>query len=143
MEHPRVKVVLAGNGGSGKTAFTRMALSGRRTRRYQPTLGVEVHPLTMQVRRGAAKSDQQRQEVMGIFYLQTFLNLAWSFAFFGSRQPKNAFLIILLLIAVVGRMIMVYYRSSQIAGFLLVPYIAWLMFATVLNADFIRLNPST
>ena len=42
---PQVKVVIVGDGGTGKTTFCRRHLTGEYEKRYVPTLGVEVRPM--------------------------------------------------------------------------------------------------
>ncbi|KAJ4756033.1 GTP-binding nuclear protein [Rhynchospora pubera] len=43
--YPSFKLVLVGDGGTGKTTFVKRHLTGEFERRYEPTIGVEVHPL--------------------------------------------------------------------------------------------------
>ena len=67
------------------------------------------------------------------FAIQFGLNLSWTPFFFGLQRPDLGFLIILLLwLAIVGTIIL-FLRISRIAGLLLVPYLLWVSFATVLN----------
>ena len=67
------------------------------------------------------------------FAIQFGLNLSWTPIFFGLQRPDLGFVIILLLwIAIVGT-IFLFSRISRLAGALLVPYLLWVTFATVLN----------
>ncbi|MFN0263023.1 TspO/MBR family protein [Tepidamorphus sp. 3E244] len=71
---------------------------------------------------------------------QLALNLAWSFIFFGMQKPGAALVeIALLLVAVAGTMVL-FWRIDRVAGLLFVPYLAWVMFASVLNASIWWLN---
>ncbi|MEO6326291.1 MAG: TspO/MBR family protein [Thermoanaerobaculia bacterium] len=75
-----------------------------------------------------------------IFAVQLALNIAWSFLFFGLRNPVAGLVdIVLLWVAVVATTV-VFWKISPVAGWLLVPYIAWVTFATALNAAIVRLN---
>ncbi len=51
-EVPKFKLILCGDGGVGKSAFLKRHLSGEFERKYVPTLGVEVHPLTFHTNYG-------------------------------------------------------------------------------------------
>lgn len=49
---PEFKLVLVGDGGVGKTTFVRRHLTGEFEKKYNATIGVEVHPLQFQTNRG-------------------------------------------------------------------------------------------
>lgn len=75
-----------------------------------------------------------------IFGAQLFLNSLWSILFFGLRSPLAAFIeIIILWFAILFTMIYSY-RISKISSYLLIPYIAWVSFAAVLNLSLLYLN---
>lgn len=77
---------------------------------------------------------------LAIFALQLALNLGWSVAFFGLRAIAPAFVVILALdLAVVSTMLS-FRRLDRPASLLLLPYLAWILFATLLNAAIWRLN---
>lgn len=77
---------------------------------------------------------------MGVFALQLILNTAWSFIFFGMHEMGWAFVeIIVLWVAIVATML-VFARVSRLASALLVPYLLWVSFASVLNFTIWRLN---
>lgn len=76
-----------------------------------------------------------------LFGVQLFLNSAWSVLFFGMRNPGIAFADILLLWLAIAATIVAFGRVSTLAAILLVPYLAWVSFATVLNWSIWWLNP--
>ena len=77
---------------------------------------------------------------LALFGGQLMLNIAWSLIFFGLHQPGWAFAeIVILWLAIVATTVS-FFRGSQIAGWLLVPYLAWVSFASVLNFTIWRLN---
>ncbi len=75
-----------------------------------------------------------------LFAIQLALNVAWSWIFFGFRRPDLAFLEILVLWLAIVATMFAFFGRSQLAGWLLVPYLAWVTFAAVLNLTIWRLN---
>jgi len=51
-DKPSFKLILVGDGGTGKTTFVKRHLTGEFEKKYLPTLGVEVHPLVFHTNRG-------------------------------------------------------------------------------------------
>lgn len=74
------------------------------------------------------------------FFTQLLLNTAWSWAFFGLQQPWLGFAVILLLIAAIVWTIYEFKKVSKPAAGLLVPYLAWVLFATYLTVGVAILN---
>ena len=77
---------------------------------------------------------------MAAYSAQLALNLAWSFLFFGGRMIGIALAEIVLLLVVIGVNAVLFWRTDRLAGWLLVPYAAWVAFACVLNFALWRLN---
>jgi len=75
-----------------------------------------------------------------LFFVQLALNTAWSFIFFGARLPGLAFIEILILLAAILLTTATFFKQSQVAGLLMLPYIAWVGFASLLNFTIWRLN---
>jgi benzodiazapine receptor len=86
-----------------------------------------------------ASEDTRRAEL--VFGLQLALNTAWSFVFFGSRDPRGALVVIVLLWSAILATIVEFGRIRPAAAVLLAPYLAWVSFASVLNAEIVRRNP--
>jgi benzodiazapine receptor len=77
---------------------------------------------------------------LALFAIQLALNSLWSVLFFGLHSPGMAAVeIVILWLAIVATMV-AFFRCSKIAGWLLVPYLAWVSFAAVLNFTIWRLN---
>ncbi len=74
------------------------------------------------------------------FGIQLVLNAAWSWLFFRFHSPGAAFIDIVLLWAAIAATTIAFWRRSLLAGRLLVPYLAWVSFASVLNYVIWRLN---
>jgi translocator protein len=77
---------------------------------------------------------------LSMFFVQLALNLAWSGIFFGLREPGWAMLEILALWGAIVVTMVLFFRHSSVAGWLLAPYLLWVSFAAVLNAAIWRLN---
>lgn len=77
---------------------------------------------------------------LGLFAVQLMLNSLWSVLFFGFHSPGAAAVEILLLWAAILATLITFWQWSKLAGWLLVPYLAWVSFATVLNVTIWRLN---
>ncbi len=74
------------------------------------------------------------------FVVQLLLNSLWSPAFFGMRSPELGLVVILLLVFAIIVTTALFFRISRTAGALMIPYLAWVGFATVLNAAIALLN---
>lgn len=77
---------------------------------------------------------------LGAWAVQLTLNLCWSFVFFGARAIGAAFAEILVLLVAILATGWLFWRVERLAGALLVPYAAWVAFASVLNFTLWRLN---
>jgi tryptophan-rich sensory protein len=75
-----------------------------------------------------------------LFGLQLILNVAWSWIFFGLHQPGWAFAEIVVLWAAITATAIAFFKTSQPAGWLMLPYWAWVTFASVLNFSIWQLN---
>ncbi len=76
-----------------------------------------------------------------IFFIQLIFNILWSFLFFGLKSPLFGFIEIILLWVLILLTIIFFLPISKIAGLLLLPYLIWVSWATVLNFAIWRLNP--
>ena len=74
------------------------------------------------------------------YNLQLGLNFLWSFLFFKWRLRGTALVEMFLLLATITWTTYEFYRYDQTAGNLMVPYIAWVMFAMGLNSSIWKLN---
>ena len=81
-----------------------------------------------------------RRNAMAMFGIQLALNLAWTPVFFGCHAVGPAILVIVANFAAVAATIVVYRRRVAIAGWLLVPLLLWVGFASALNIAIWRLN---
>lgn len=77
---------------------------------------------------------------LAVFLAQLVLNALWSYAFFGAESPLAGLVVIVALWAMIAASIAAFGPLSRTAAMLLVPYILWVSFATVLNASIYYLN---
>jgi tryptophan-rich sensory protein len=77
---------------------------------------------------------------LGVFSIQLALNLAWSYLFFGRHWIAAALADIIALVCAIGVTAILFARGDRLAAWLLVPYLGWVAFASVLNAWIWLLN---
>jgi len=88
----------------------------------------------------AGQRDGRRRGAIGLYAVQLALNLAWSLTFFGLRRPDLALADIALLLVAVLATTVAFWRRDHLAGLMMVPYVAWVAFASMLNFAIWRLN---
>ena len=89
----------------------------------------------------AAWGARSRGLAIVAFIVQLALNLAWSPVFFAMHEMQLALYILIALDVAVIVTVILFFRVRRAAGLLMLPYLAWILFATVLNWQFIQLNP--
>lgn len=75
-----------------------------------------------------------------IFIIHFVFNLAWTPVFFALNAPGWAAVIIFILLAFIAILIRHFFRVDRFAAFLLIPYLIWVMFASILNLSIYVLN---
>lgn len=75
-----------------------------------------------------------------LFGIQLILNFLWSVLFFGLKSPLIAFIEIILLWFFILLTMIYFYKISKLSSYLLIPYILWVSFASVLNFSIYYLN---
>lgn len=86
-------------------------------------------------------SDRKRR-ALTLFYAQLALNFLWSPVFFALHDMRLAQIIIFVMVALSAGAAGQFFRLRSAAGYLMVPYLAWLVFASVLNTAYLNLNPA-
>ncbi|CAH0132376.1 TspO/MBR family protein [Stenotrophomonas lactitubi] len=76
-----------------------------------------------------------------LYLLQLALNVLWSWLFFGWKQGALAFADILLLLVLIVATVVAFHRVRPAAVWLLLPYLAWVAFASALNFAVWQANP--
>jgi translocator protein len=81
-----------------------------------------------------------KNQAILLFTIQLVLNFFWSFIFFNQQQPGWAFAEIVVLWIFILLTIFAFAKINKTAAWLLVPYISWVSFASILNYTIWRLN---
>lgn len=80
------------------------------------------------------------EAALNVWIVALALNFLWSPTFFGLRRPTVALAIVIGLLATIIVFIVVSWPIDLAAALLFLPYLAWVAFATILNAAVVRLN---
>jgi translocator protein len=89
----------------------------------------------------SAAPSRDRNAALKLWISQLASNAEWSRLFFGIRRPRLALADVLALESAILSYIKAAHRVDRGAAYAFVPYAAWVAFATVLNAEILRLNP--
>jgi translocator protein len=83
----------------------------------------------------------RRRAGLTLFFIQLALNFAWSPIFFAAHDVSLAKWVIFIMAAIAAAAAGQFLRLKRTAGLLLIPYLAWLVFAATLNASIEQMNP--
>lgn len=86
------------------------------------------------------KPTKDTKPALVLFALQLALNFLWSFVFFYLHSPLLAFLVIIGLWLAIYQTIRSFGAINKLAAKLLLPYLMWVSFATLLNLAIVVLN---
>jgi tryptophan-rich sensory protein len=91
-------------------------------------------------RAGSRGHAAARHFAIALFVVQLALNAIWSPVFFGLEAPLTALFVIVTLDIFVAATLIAFWRLDRPAGIMLVPYLAWVCYATALNAAIATMN---
>ncbi|MXO90673.1 TspO/MBR family protein [Pontixanthobacter aquaemixtae] len=89
----------------------------------------------------AAWGARGRKAALVVFVLHFLLAQSWTAVFFGAYQMTYGLYVLIAAVVTAIIVIALFWRVRQLAALMLVPYLAWLCFATLLNYEFLKLNP--
>lgn len=75
-----------------------------------------------------------------LFGVQFILNILWSYLFFGLQSPMFAFIEIIVLLALIVLTGIYFFKIKPLSGVLMIPYVLWVGFASILNFSIWKLN---
>lgn len=87
-----------------------------------------------------ARATPGRRRALLLFGLQLALNAAWSPVFFGAQAIAAALVVIVALWGALVATVLAFRRLDRAAALLLLPYLAWVTFAAILNEHILALN---
>jgi translocator protein len=88
-----------------------------------------------------ARGWQASRLELGVYFSQLALNALWSWLFFAWRVGNFALLDVVVLWLAIVVTIILFWRVQRWAGVLLIPYLLWVSFATLLTYTVCKLNP--
>ncbi len=88
-----------------------------------------------------ARGAKGRTLALGLFVVQMALNLIWSPLFFAAHQVSLALILMLVLLILATATVFAVAPIRKNAAWMMVPYLAWLCVATILNFRMDQLNP--
>lgn len=88
----------------------------------------------------ASPAKKTKRTAYTLFGVQIALNTLWSVIFFGMHLPWVAVVVIVALLIAIVATIREFWHYSRLASYVLMPYVAWVSFATVLNISIALLN---
>ena len=83
---------------------------------------------------------KEAKTALYIYLTQLGFNALWSYLFFGMRNPRLAFIEILILWVLILVTTIKFYKIDKKAGYLFIPYLLWVTFASVLNFAVWQIN---
>jgi translocator protein len=81
-----------------------------------------------------------KKKAYRLFFIQFGLNLIWTPIFFGLYNIGLAFIVIVLMVICIILTIIEFNKIKPLAAYLLIPYVSWVSFATILNGTICSLN---
>ena len=85
-------------------------------------------------------NNAKKFKALTVYGVQLILNAIWPFIFFNLQMFLLAYILILIMIALVIYMIYLFYDISKVSAYLQLPYLIWLGFASILNLAIFMLN---
>lgn len=97
-------------------------------------------PIIKKLLHQAGEGSLTKKIALSLFIIQLVLNLFWSIIFFGLKNPGLALIEIIVLWFTIAATIYYTAKINRPAAYLLVPYILWVSFASILNLAIVTLN---
>lgn len=89
----------------------------------------------------SARGAYGRETALVVWFVQLVLNVLWTPVFFGAQRIMEAFWLLIAIDIAVLVTVVLFWRVRKLAAVLLLPYLAWVLFATALNYQFWEANP--
>lgn len=86
------------------------------------------------------KKNKLRKPALILFLVHLVFNTLWSIFFFGMQSPLLGFIDIVILWLMIATLAYLFYQVKKPAAYLMLPYLLWVSFASVLNFSILMLN---
>jgi len=83
---------------------------------------------------------KKTEKIIYIYFIHLLVNASWSVVFFALHQVFLALVVIIIILFLVLWLMKLYHPINKVSFFLMVPYLAWLVFAFILNLNIFLLN---
>lgn len=87
-----------------------------------------------------SKSKQKKKITSWILIFHLISNFCWTSLFFGLQAPGLALIDIIFMDVTLIFLMVLFWKSNKFSSLILIPYLLWILFATYLNFEFLRLN---
>jgi len=91
-------------------------------------MGISVYLIWQRI-----EENKKARRMMWLFWIHLFFNAIWSIIFFGLQNPGLAFINIIIIWLFIIALIIKFWKINRWATYLLIPYLLWVSFASVLN----------
>ena len=85
-------------------------------------------------------NQKKNEKIIYLYFIHLLVNASWSVVFFALHQIFLALVVIVIIMLLVLWLIKLYYPINKISAYLMIPYLAWLAFAFILNLNILLLN---
>lgn len=92
------------------------------------------------LKRDKKKKPKNLKYSINLYLVHLVFNTLWSLIFFGAKNPGLAFVVIVVLWGMIACLIKNFYKINKWSAYLLVPYLLWVSFASLLNFSIFILN---
>ncbi|MBU2539558.1 tryptophan-rich sensory protein [Patescibacteria group bacterium] len=91
-------------------------------------MGISIYLIWQKV-----EKNKTARGAMWLFWIHLFFNAIWSIIFFGLQNPGLAFINIIIIWLLIIALMIKFWKINRWATYLLIPYLLWVSFASVLN----------
>ncbi|MFH1187402.1 MAG: TspO/MBR family protein [bacterium] len=98
-------------------------------------MGISVYLVWQEV-----EKNKKSKNAITLFWIHLIFNASWSVIFFGLKNPALAFANIIIILVFIIILMIKFWKINKYSVYLLIPYLLWVSFATLLNYSIWRMN---
>jgi benzodiazapine receptor len=103
-------------------------------------MGISVYLIWSAYAKAPADSNEKEKRALTLFWIHLFFNAIWSPIFFGLQHLFFALIVIGIIWLLIVTLMCLFWKINKVATYLLIPYLAWVSFASALNYQLWLLN---